>query len=337
MATERSCRAHSLAAGLALLFTADLASAAETSCSDGFDDDGNGLTDCADVDCAFVVTCADFDSDGDGVLNRNDCAPADSQVWAGGEAEATGLRGLHVGGTTALLWWDDLSSVLGPTATYEVGTGVITELHANGGMAPGASVLASGLTSPTLMDARPIVRLSELADGYWYLVSASDACRGRCGVDGDAAPWEERAANCDNEVDDDGDTLVDCLDRDCTKCACPSSARLAPARIEAQYLDAILERCGETCFVLDVVAGVTLKFDTCASGGPFGIDTVLRLRSNSCIVQATNDNDFAQCGAGNGGSAITFTIAFPGTILVCIDMASGAAPTSPVRLRWRRL
>ncbi len=43
--------------------------AKETSCANFIDDDGDGLTDCADTDCVPSVGCFDVDYDGDGVSN----------------------------------------------------------------------------------------------------------------------------------------------------------------------------------------------------------------------------------------------------------------------------
>src|SRR5689334_13194520 len=54
----------------------------ETACADGLDGDGDGTTDCADLDCAESPACSAFDTDGDGVANAADCAPADDGAHA---------------------------------------------------------------------------------------------------------------------------------------------------------------------------------------------------------------------------------------------------------------
>lgn len=52
--------------------------ACESACEDGLDDDANGTIDCDDVACAIAPACETGDLDGDGVINRDDCAPGDA-------------------------------------------------------------------------------------------------------------------------------------------------------------------------------------------------------------------------------------------------------------------
>lgn len=49
-------------------------------CTDGIDNDGDGLIDCLDPDCVAIPT---LDCDGDGVPNGEDCAPTDPLVYPG--------------------------------------------------------------------------------------------------------------------------------------------------------------------------------------------------------------------------------------------------------------
>ncbi len=49
-------------------------------CTDGIDNDGDGLIDCLDPDCVAIPT---LDCDGDGIPNGDDCAPTDPIIYPG--------------------------------------------------------------------------------------------------------------------------------------------------------------------------------------------------------------------------------------------------------------
>ena len=63
----------------------------ECLCDDGLDNDDDGLTDCADPDCAIVAECAAEDWDNDGVLNGGDNCPLTANAsQADGDADYVG-------------------------------------------------------------------------------------------------------------------------------------------------------------------------------------------------------------------------------------------------------
>lgn len=80
-------------------------------CTDGLDNDGDGLTDCEDADCIDEVTCGEFcgtrgDEDDDGL---QDCA--DDDCWGDPACEGTTLWVTE--GPTTTTWTDYYSSVYG--------------------------------------------------------------------------------------------------------------------------------------------------------------------------------------------------------------------------------
>jgi len=113
-----------------------------------------------------IADLAPVDSDGDGVIDADDCAPADNGAFAI-PVEASGVT-LAADGVTVS--WDSEASVAGSATLYEVIRGSIAGLPV--GSQPSEVCAASGLTGTTWVDSTP----PPLGEIYWYLVRARNVC-----------------------------------------------------------------------------------------------------------------------------------------------------------------
>lgn len=123
------------------------------------------------VDGPITFTCGTIGSgdrlgtdwDEDGVLNADDCAPANAEV--SGVVSVSGL--VPDDADKDRLRWIDAD----PAATYNVFSGAIGELVTLG--LDGMTCLDSGLTQSTYLDLRAD---PPAGDGYYYLVQAENEC-----------------------------------------------------------------------------------------------------------------------------------------------------------------
>jgi len=140
----------------------------ETDCLDGLDDDGDAAIDCDDLDCRWV----DFDADT--APDCDDCAPRDPDAWE----PAPEVPRLHVRRTDSTedgeveISWTDTSAVSGAATLYDLFSGGILALQADGGLA-GAACLSPDLVGLSLEDDRPA---GAPGDGWWYLARAQNSC-----------------------------------------------------------------------------------------------------------------------------------------------------------------
>jgi hypothetical protein len=106
------------------------ASALEVDCTDGTDDDCDGLVDCADPDCCGGGACPGNDGDNDTHLDCADCDDTNSLVWAR-PGEAQNLL-LARNGLETLLSWDPPLEPGGAIVSYDVlrSTDVADFVHA---------------------------------------------------------------------------------------------------------------------------------------------------------------------------------------------------------------
>jgi hypothetical protein len=133
----------------------------ETICDDGLDDDGDGDTDCEDADCAF-----DDDGDGhDGMPCGDDC----DDTAPGAFAQPLEVTGLLWTATDALAW-DEQASTAGDGTTYKIVRGSLDELPAGSG--PSETCLDPAAATASFTDAA----VPAPDSGWWYLVTAANAC-----------------------------------------------------------------------------------------------------------------------------------------------------------------
>jgi hypothetical protein len=149
----------------------------ETTCDDGIDNDCDGLTDCADVDCCNEGICfTGIDNDGDGIADC-DCDDTNDQVWTT-PGEAAGLTLEHDSVAGTMLDWTSPAQQGGLALTYET---VRTDDAQD--FAVFSSCLADADPSDTTN-----VDTDDPAPGvvFSYLVRAVNTCpngRGTLGVD----------------------------------------------------------------------------------------------------------------------------------------------------------
>ena len=192
-------------------------------CTNGTDDDGDGLVDCADPDCTGNPAC------GGSVGIGDECADPLVAVVGSNAVDTTVMTasadpyndaqcvGSALGDMGSDAWYQFTAPTSG-TATistcdsitfdsdvviYEGTCGALTQIACNGD-----GVGCGGFTS--------ILDVSMTAgSNYWIRVgswAAGDSGTGTLDITLAGAPTPE---NCTNGVDDDGDGLIDCEDTDC--------------------------------------------------------------------------------------------------------------------------
>jgi cysteine-rich repeat protein len=148
-------------------------------CSDRLDNDGDGLVDCADPDCASYPGCAGYC--GDGILD------AGEECDDGNDVDGDGC------GTDCLV---EGTETVCDDGLDDDGDGLVDcadpQCYEDSSCAP---VCGNG-----------IVEEAEMCDDGNAL--DGDGCSASCML-------EENAFDCNNGIDDDRDGLVDCADPDC--------------------------------------------------------------------------------------------------------------------------
>ena len=200
-----------------------LSTSSAENCTNGVDDDLDGLTDCEDPDCSGDPSCIPFPGD--------ECATALVASQGSNVVDTTGASdsadsvgpcaGSFVGSMSNDIWYSMVSSATGvltistcglvnfdsSIVVYQGNCGALVQLACNGD--------ACGLASE--------VQLSVTA-GDQLTIRVGSASAGQSGsglmqIVIDIAQPE----NCSNGIDDDLDGLVDCLDPDCASdpsCTC---------------------------------------------------------------------------------------------------------------------
>lgn len=93
--------------------------AAETSCADGWDEDGDGDLDCMDSDCCSSISCDGLDIDGDSLTAACDCDDAVGAAWAT-PGETRDLTLVPDATDGAWLYWEPPLLPGGTQLQYEV-------------------------------------------------------------------------------------------------------------------------------------------------------------------------------------------------------------------------
>jgi len=140
----------------------------------GIDRDGDGFYDADETDARSDPANAastPLDRDGDGVPNAADCAPDDPGSF-GVPAEVAGLAVAAVNGGVTQWSWAPQSATAGPGTDYDLASGTLADLRANGGFANASCVDGSSQTASWIDSSNG----PSPGAGFWYLVRARNAC-----------------------------------------------------------------------------------------------------------------------------------------------------------------
>jgi hypothetical protein len=175
----------------------------EAICDDGLDDDGDGRTDCLDWDCAGSTGCAaGTGTIGEPCSSHDECAGRvclleDYLGWPGGYcSQGSGIDPACGGCPSGSTCHDLLGRGSGPYFCLRA-CGALADCRAAGQLCAPAGVCVGGCTD----DAQ---------------CAPTHACAPPDPADPDAArPCIPATEVCTGGLDEDGDTLADCLDTDC--------------------------------------------------------------------------------------------------------------------------
>ena len=155
----------------------------ELGCSDGIDDDCDGLTDCADSDCCTAACAGGVDADGD-LVGACDCNDANPAVWST-PGEATNLVVAKQAGTTLLSWSPPLDRGADAMA-YEA----LRSTSASDFVSAAVCLALADPSQPAATDAQTPAQ----GGRFFYLVRGENACPGGVGTGplGFASTGQER-------------------------------------------------------------------------------------------------------------------------------------------------
>ena len=153
--------------------------------SDGFGplSDSDPLNDGLDTDSDGACDLGDPDDDGDGTVDGSDCAQLDATVWAV-PGEVAGIELARGGGTDVVVTWLSQDAAAGPSTAYDLVTGSLAALRAEGDYRSAACLQDNDGNTPfTDVSGSP-----PAGDGHYFLVRAQNVCGTGSYGDSTAAP-----------------------------------------------------------------------------------------------------------------------------------------------------
>ena len=330
-------------------------------CSNGTDDDGDGLVDCNDPDCAPSPACGG--GGGPGAPANDLCSDAQAVGEGVFALDNTGafLDGPNACDTNmdADVWFAYTATTSG-TATIETcgSAGSLDDtvliVYDGGACPPSPTCLASdddGCTTPNFSSTVSVPGVA----GNTYLIQVG-GWNGATGnsdlsisVGGGPAPTED----CANGVDDDADGLVDCADPDCAASpactggggpandACANAIAVGEGAFAFDNTGAILDgptACDgnmdtDVWFAYTPSASGTATIETCGTAGTLDDTVLIVYDGGTCPPSATclaSDDD--GCTAPNFSSTVAVPVTAGNTYLIQVGGWNGATGTSDLTI-----
>jgi hypothetical protein len=156
----------------------------ETDCSDGVDNDCDGLADCLDTDCCGSAECAPPDWDKDGFQGCGDCNPSNPDFWtAPGE-----VRDVIAVDKTRFGWTVPLDPGSNDPVVYELlRSGVPSDFLAHADCLSPSPATATSIVDNTIPPSGQMLA---------YLVRGTNDCPAGVGTLGSGAFGERVGRSC---------------------------------------------------------------------------------------------------------------------------------------------
>ncbi len=258
----------------------------ELDCTGGVDDDSDGLTDCADDDCAMEATCIQTCSH-DLVVQCGDVMLS-TTTGAGNEMDIYSYYSAQMDGPDRIYALD-----VGPEAEVTVAlatTAIGIELIVLSDICSSTAVFAAGA---------PTVPIAASIDSTYFLVVD--------GLNGAQGPFELDIAcsekDCANGLDDDQDLDFDCDDDDCSAdIACSEQCDLLSLDSGCPYPD----DAGIGCYLASTIpiTGYCHEAGDAGVGAPCEeshecISGAICTPADICLMTCDLDDGFPICSEGD--------------------------------------
>ena len=198
-----------------------------TSCSDGEDNDCDGLADCADPDCASATECPTCGDESCSAAETSCNCPADCGDPPSGETPGVNCSDGEDNDCDGLTDIADPDCVVCGDGSCDMDESRCN-CPADCGDAPSSEVPGSScadgedndcdtLTDCADPDCATAIECAVCGDGSCHVAESPCSCPADCG---DPPSREDPASSCADRVDNDCDSMTDCADPDCTT-GCP--------------------------------------------------------------------------------------------------------------------